>query len=113
MPDNPRSLVSEACRYDPKLNDTVRDFARHYAVSILPARPYSPKDKATAESAVQVVTRWILAILRHTVLVDVHAADAAITALLGSLNNRPFQKLEGCWRRPKIDPSTAIVPIQI
>jgi len=95
VPDNPRSLVSEACRYDPKLNDTVRDFARHDAVSILPARPYSPKDKATAESAVQVVTRWILARLRHTVLADVHAADAAIAALLGSLNNRPFQKLEG------------------
>ena len=96
VPDNPRSLVSDACRYEPKLNETVRHFARHYDVSILPARPYSPKDKATAESAVQVVTRWILARLRHTVLADVHAADAAVSALLPSLNNRPFQKLDGC-----------------
>lgn len=95
VPDNPRSLVSHACRYEPKLNETVRDFARHYAVSILPARPFSPKDKASAESSVQVVTRWILARLRHTVLADVHAAEAAISALLASLNNRPFQKLEG------------------
>ena len=95
VPDNPRALVSQACRYEPKLNETVRDFARHYDVSILPARPYSPKDKATAESAVQVVTRWVLARLRHTVLADVHAADAAIAALLASLNNRPFQKLDG------------------
>ena len=100
VPDNPRSLVSNACRYDPKLNDTVRHFARHYAVSILPARPYSPRDKATAESALQVVTRWILASLRHTVLVDVHAADAAISALLGSLNNRPFLQA----RRQPIEP---------
>ena len=52
-------------------------------------------DKATAESSVQVVTRWILARLRDTVLVDVHAADAAIAALLPSLNNRKFQKLDG------------------
>ena len=95
VPDNPRSLVSEACRYEPKLNATVREFARHYGVSFLPARPYSPKDKATAESSVQVVTRWILARLRHTVLADVHAADAAIAALLPSLNERKFQKLEG------------------
>ncbi len=95
VPDNPRSLVSEACRYEPKLNATVREFARHYSVSFLPARPYSPKDKATAESSVQVVTRWVLARLRHTVLADVHAADAAIAALLGSLNNRKFQKLDG------------------
>ncbi|MGJ5843037.1 IS21 family transposase [Microvirgula aerodenitrificans] len=95
VPDNPRALVSGACRYEPKLNETVRDFARHYAVSILPARPFSPKDKATAESTVQVVTRWVLARLRHTVLFDVHAADAAVSGLLGSLNNRPFQKLDG------------------
>ena len=43
----------------------------------------------------QVVTRWILARLRHAVLADVHAADTAISALLASLNERPFQKLDG------------------
>ena len=95
MPDNPRALVSEACRYEPKLNATVREFARHYDVSFLPARPFLPKDKATAESSVQVLTRWVLAPLRHTVLADVHAADAAIAALMPSLNNRAFQKLDG------------------
>jgi transposase len=95
VPDNPRSLVSEACRYEPKLNATVRDFARHYSVSFLPARPFSPRDKASAESSVQVVTRWVLARLRHTVLADVHAADRAIAALLPSLNDRAFQKLDG------------------
>jgi transposase len=73
----------------------VRDFERHYRVSFLPARPFLPKDKATAESSVQVVTRWVLARLRHTVLADVHAADIAIAALLPSLNNRAFQKLDG------------------
>ncbi len=87
--------MANACRYEPKLNDTVRDFARHYGVSILPARPYSPKDKASAESSVQVVQRWVMARLRHTVLANVHAADAAITGLLASLNNRAFQKLDG------------------
>ena len=95
VPDNPRSLVSEACRYEPKLNETVRDFARYYNVSVLPARPFSPRDKAAAESSVQVVTRWILARLRHAVLADVHAADRAIAALLPSLNDRAFQKLDG------------------
>jgi transposase len=95
VPDNPRSLVSEACRYEPRLNATVREFARHYGVGFLPARPYCPKDKATAESSVQVVTRWVLARLRHTTLADVQAADAAIAALLPSLNERAFQKLDG------------------
>jgi transposase len=100
VPDNPRALVSVACRYDPKLNETVRDFARYYSVSILPARPFSPKDKATAESSVQVVTRWVLARLRHTVLADVHAADAAIAALMPSLNNRAFLQARRQPRQP-------------
>jgi transposase len=95
VPDNPRSLVSQACRYEPTLNESVREFARHYSVSFLPARPFLPKDKAAAESSVQVVTRWILARLRHAVLADVHAADAAISALLAPLNDRKFQKIEG------------------
>ena len=95
VPDNPRALIAQADRYEPRANATVLDFARHYDVSILPARPYSPKDKASAESAVQVVERWVLARLRHTPLADIHAANAAIGALLASLNERPFQKLEG------------------
>ena len=95
VPDNPRSLIARPDRYEPRANDTVLDFARYYGVSILPARPFSPQDKATAESAVQVVERWLMAKLRHTVLADVHAANAALGALLASLNDRPFQKIEG------------------
>ena len=95
VPDNPRALIAQADRYEPRVNDTVLDFARHYGVSILPARPYAPQDKASVESAVQVVERWLLARLRHSVLADVRAANAAIGALLSSLNNRAFQKLDG------------------
>lgn len=46
VPDNPRALISDANRYEPRSNDTVLDFARHYGTSILPARPYHPQDKA-------------------------------------------------------------------
>ena len=63
---------------------------------MLPARPYHPQDKAAVESAVQVVGRWILASLRHRVFDTVAQADAAIQALLPSLNQRPFRKLPGC-----------------
>jgi transposase len=72
----------------------VLDFARHYDVSVLPARPYAPQDKAKVESAVQVVERWILARLRHVRLADVLAADAAVQELLPMLNGRRLQKLD-------------------
>ncbi len=95
VPDNASALIANADRYEPRANDTVRDLARHYGTSVLPARPRSPKDKATAESAVQLVTRWILARSRHQRFESVAQVDAAIAALLPSLNDRAFQKLPG------------------
>jgi len=95
VPDNPRALISQPDRYEPQAHATVLDFARHYGTSVLPARPRSPRDKATVESAVQVVTRWILARLRHQRFASVYALDGAIAALLPALNERAFQKLPG------------------
>ena len=87
-------MIAEPDRYEPRSNDTVLDFARHYGASILPVRPYRPQDKAKVESAVQVVERWIMARLRHTRFTT-HEVNAAITPLLKQLNERPFQKLPG------------------
>ena len=95
VPDNPRALISDANRYEPRSNDTVLDFARHYGTSILPARPYHPQDKAKAESAVQIVERWIMARLRHQQFASVHEVNLAIAPLLKHLNEKPFQKLPG------------------
>src|ERR1035437_8867922 len=55
VPDCPRALIANANRYEPKVNETVLHFARHYSTSFLPARPRSPRDKPLAESAVQVI----------------------------------------------------------
>lgn len=57
VPDNPRAVIAQADRYEPRAVDSVLDFARHYATSVLPARPHTPQDKARVESAVQVVER--------------------------------------------------------
>jgi transposase len=94
VPDNPRALIAQACRYEPRANETVLDFARYYGCSVLPARPYTPQDKAKVEVAVQVVERWLMARLRHVRLRDVAHADAALAALLPSLNERRLQKLD-------------------
>jgi|GEM_PF-1808338 len=46
VPDNLKSAVTRACRYESQLNTTYAEMARHYQVAVLPARPYKPKDKA-------------------------------------------------------------------
>lgn len=95
VPDNARAMIADPDRYEPRGNDTVLDFARHYGTSILPARPYCPKDKGKVEVAVQIVERWIMACLRHRRFDTVHEVNAAIAPLLERLNGRPFQKLPG------------------
>ncbi len=55
--DNLRSGVTRACRYDPDLNASYQQWAEHYQVVAVPARPYKPKDKAKAKVGVQIVER--------------------------------------------------------
>lgn len=93
VPDNPRAMIADPNRYEPRANDTVQDFVRHYGTSVLPARPYSPQGKAKVESAVQVVERWVMARLRHQRFATVHEVNNALKPLLVQLNDRCFQKL--------------------
>jgi len=53
------------------------------------------KDKPKAEVGVQIVERWILAVLRHRVFFSFHELNEAIKELVEQLNMKPFQKLEG------------------
>jgi transposase len=95
VPDNPRALVTVADRYEPKLTDTVQDFARHYGCSVLPARAHHPQDKPKVELSVLLVERWILARLRKLQFTSVEEVNDAIAPLLRWLNGRAFQKLPG------------------
>jgi transposase len=98
VPDNLRSAVKRAHRYEPQLNPSYHDFAEHYGVAILPARVRKPRDKAKVEAGVLVVERWILARLRNRTFFSLAQLNAAISHLLEALNTRPFKKLEGCRR---------------
>jgi len=95
IPDNLKSGVTSACRYDPELNPSYQQLAEHYQVAVIPARPYKPKDKAKAEVGVQIVERWILARLRHQTFFSLAELNRAIAALLVELNQRPFKALPG------------------
>jgi len=95
VPDNPRAMIANPNRYEPRANETVEDFARHHGCSVLPARPRHPQDKAKVESAVQVVERWILMRLRHQRFASVDDVNEAIEPLLAQLNAKAFQKLPG------------------
>lgn len=95
IPDNLKSAVDRACRYEPDINSTYHDLACHYGTAVLPARVRKPRDKAKVEVAVQVVERWILAALRKQTFFSLAALNREIARLLERLNHRPFRKLPG------------------
>ncbi|VVQ20556.1 hypothetical protein PS928_05019 [Pseudomonas fluorescens] len=98
VPDNLRSGVTKAHRYEPDINPSYRDLAEHYGVAVLPARSRKPRDKAKVEVGVQVVERWILAVLRNRQFFSLGELNTAIGLLLDRLNQKPFKKLPGSRR---------------
>jgi transposase len=98
VPDNPRAVITKACRYEPDLNPDFLVLAQHFDVAVAPARVRKPKDKAIVEAAVGLATRWIIARLRNHTFFSLAEAAAAVRSLVDDLNDRPFKKLRGTRR---------------
>jgi len=52
VPDQLRSAVTEPDAYEPGINRSYAELARHYGTAVVPARPASPQDKGKVERAV-------------------------------------------------------------
>jgi transposase len=94
VPDNLKTGVTRACRYEPDLNPTYQDLCDHYGLAVLPARQRKPRDKAKVESAVQIAERMVLGGLRDRTFFNLADLNDAIWELLDKLNRRNFQKLD-------------------
>lgn len=91
VPDNLKSGVTDPCRYEPGINRSYQDFAEHYNVIILPARPKAPRDKAKVENSVQQVERQILAPLRDEVFTSFAQLNTALKQGIERLNERTMR----------------------
>ena len=98
VPDQLKSGVTLSCRYEPGIQRTYEELARHYGTTVLPARPLHPRDKAKVEVGVQIVERWILARLRNETFFSLEALNARIAELLVDLNDREM-RIYGASRR--------------
>jgi len=99
VPDQLKSGVARSCRYEPGIQRTYGELARHYGTSIVPARPYKARDKAKVEVGVQVAQRWILARLRNETFFSLGSLNRRIAELCAELNARPMKKLGNATRR--------------
>ena len=96
VPDNLKAGVTKADNYDPDINPEYANFASYYNTIIYPTRPRKPKDKPKVEQNVQMVERRILARLRNHKFYSLGELNIKIKELIVELNEKPYQKLEGC-----------------
>ncbi len=114
VPDQLKTGVTRACRYEPEIQRSYEELARHYGTVILPARPAHPRDKAKAEVGVQIAERWILARLRNETFFSLHALNERIGELREDLNARIMRRYRASRRalfeqldRPALKPLPA------
>jgi transposase len=98
VPDNLKSGVTTAHAYEPGINRTYDELARHYGAVVIPTRVARPKDKPKAEVSVQIAQRWILAALRHRTFFTLADLNTAIGERVDAVNDRPM-KTVGVSRR--------------
>lgn len=82
VPDNLKSAVFKANKYEPQLNENFSSFADHYGIAILPARARKPQDKAHVENMVKITYQRIYTNLPEKDIYPLPALNQAIADLL-------------------------------
>jgi transposase len=98
VPDQLKSAVIKACRYDPAVQRTTAELGRHYNTTILPARPKSPRDKAKVEVGVQVAERWLLARIRNETFASLAELNRRLSELTEIINTRTMRAYKASRR---------------
>lgn len=93
VPDNLKSAVKKAGRYESELNDSFAAFAAHYNTYVFPTRVYKPKDKALVEGAVKIIYTTIFTKIDEKVYHSLEALNEDIYIHL-KVHNDGF--LTGC-----------------
>jgi transposase len=92
VPDQLKSGVVVASRYDPTIQRTYEELAQHYDTTILPARPAHPRDKAKVENGVLLIQRWVLARLRNQTFFSLDELNQRIGELVEDFNDRVMRR---------------------
>ena len=96
VPDNLKSAITKADRYEPSVNQVLEDFANHYNISVIPARVRKPRDKALVENQVKLVYNRVYAKLRNQQFFSLQELNQAITEKIKDHNQTRMQQKEYC-----------------
>ncbi len=94
-PDNLKTGIIKNSKSETVINKIYQELAEHYGTAVIPARPRAPKDKASVEGSVGIISTWILAALRNQQFLSLRELNEAIHEKLIEFNSKPFQKKDG------------------
>jgi transposase len=89
--DNLKTAVKRVDRYEPQFTDICNQLSEHYGTTFTATRPYSPRDKAMVERAVNIVYNHIYGPLRNRDFTSLQSLNTAIEEQLVLLNNKPYK----------------------
>ena len=95
VPDNAATATDRSSVYVTLVNAEYQRFAEHYGAAVVPARVRRPRDKAVAESTVDLVERWVVAPANETTFYTLEEFNGFCLERARWLNARPFSAKEG------------------
>lgn len=94
VPDNLKSAVERASKYEATINRQYKSMSIHYNTVVYPTRVRKPRDKALVEGAVKIVYQRIFFHLSKMTFFSVAELNEQIHILLEEYNSRLFYKQE-------------------
>lgn len=92
VPDNLKSAITKANKYEPGVNQALEDFANYYGMAVIPARARKPKDKALVENQVKLIYSRVYAKLRNETFFDLDSLNKAIAEKVKDHNQTRMQQ---------------------
>jgi transposase len=110
-PDNLKTGIQKADWYSPIINKTYNEMADYYETAVIPTGVRKPKEKATVERTVGMLSTWITAALRNRQFFSIFELNQAIKRKLNDFNKKPFQKKEGCRESAFVEERPFLIPL--
>lgn len=94
VPDCDTAVVKKANKYQAELTHQYQKFSEHYNTVVVPARPYSPRDKALVENAVNNIYRHIYPRLKDRTCYTLNEFEKFFLELVKEFNNRNMRRFD-------------------
>ena len=95
VPDNAAAATDRSSVCVTLVNAEYQRFAEYYGTAVVPARIRRPRDKAVAESTVDLVEKWVIAPSNETTFYTLEEFNEFCLERVRWLNDRPFSAREG------------------